>query len=86
MLSCQCANLMRWMTKNSEGRMKGRGFEEAVSVMSGADITLGLKEAGLTKGGYTMFQVRTINLKPGLSWRHSTTWPKGQGRVQTVKL
>ncbi|XP_031560838.1 Fanconi anemia group J protein homolog [Actinia tenebrosa] len=55
-LHLMCGNLMRWMTKNSEGRMKDRGFEQAVSVMSGTDILEGLREAGMTAGAYTMYQ------------------------------
>jgi hypothetical protein len=48
---------MRWITKNSEGRMKDRGFEQAVSVMAGTEILDGLKEAGMTPGAYTIYKV-----------------------------
>lgn len=59
-MSWQCANLRRWMTKSSEGGMKGRGFEQAANVMSGQEILEGLREAGLTSGAYTMYQVRSL--------------------------
>lgn len=44
--------------------MKGRGFEQAVSVMSGKDILEGLKEAGMTEGAYRIYQVRFISWIP----------------------
>ncbi|KAK3742769.1 hypothetical protein QZH41_003706 [Actinostola sp. cb2023] len=50
------ANLKRWITECSEGRMKDRGFEQAVLVLSGDEILSGLKDAGLTAASCTIYR------------------------------